>query len=537
MVGGHGTESTGRIRVVRAVEVYNNTYAGTNQNYFVGGIRSGIVLFHDNSISGYSNPAQFVLVNYRSIFPLGFGGEDGTNPWDVNEPNIFFSGTAAAASAGTTVTVSGVNWTANQWSGYTLRRTSAGAGTNYSWIQSNTSNSITYSDAGGFGPNMTFAAGNALEIRKVDFAIDQPGRALGSMLSGDPPPLPIGWNDQVTEPCYSWNNGGVNFSAGVGTRQGVHFFNNTPMPGYTHYTYPHPLVTGGEPSPTPTATPTSTPTSMSILGNISTRGFVHTGNNVMIGGFIVQGTLSKKVILRAIGPELTPFGVPNELASPTLELHNSTGALIASNDNWQTTILGGIITHDQVQQILGSGRAPTDGRESAIVANLPPGNYTAIVHGVNGTTGVALVEVYDLNPGVGSILGNISTRGFVQTGNNVMIGGFIVQGTLSKKVILRAIGPELTHFGISNALANPTLELHDESGAMIATNDNWQTTILGGIIASNQVSDIQNSGHAPTAAFESAIIAILPAGNYTAIVRGVNNTTGNALMEVYDLDH
>src|SRR5262245_22270076 len=258
MVGGHGTESTGRIRVVRAVEVYNNTYAGTNQNYFVGGIRSGIVLFHDNSISGYWNPAQFVLVNYRSIFPMGFGGEDGTNPWDVDEPNVFFSGTAAAPSSGTTVAVSGVNWTANQWSGYTLRRTSGGAGTNYSWILSNTSNSITYSNAGGFGPNMTFAAGNALEIRKVDFAIDQPGRALGSMLSGDNPTPPPGWNNQVTEPCYSWNNGGVNFSAGVGTRQGVHFFNDTRMPGYTPYTYPHPLVTGGQQSPTPT--PTSSPT-------------------------------------------------------------------------------------------------------------------------------------------------------------------------------------------------------------------------------------------------------------------------------------
>ena len=158
------------------------------------------------------------------------------------------------------------------------------------------------------------------------------------------------------------------------------------------------------------------------------------------------------------------------------------------------------------------------------------------MRGVNNTVGVALVEVYDLSPGASSSLGNISTRSFVQTGEHVMIGGFIVQGTGPKRVIIRAIGPELTQFGIPDALANPRLELHNGSGALIATNDDWQTTIVGGIITSNQVSDIQNSGHAPTVASESAIIADLPPGNYTAIVSGVNNTAGVALVEVYDLD-
>src|SRR6266566_4223229 len=177
------------------------------------------------------------------------------------------------------------------------------------------------------------------------------------------------------------------------------------------------------------------------LGNISTRAFVQTGDNVMIGGFIVQGTTPKRVIIRAIGPELSQYGVPNPMADPTLELHDGTGALIASNDNWQTTIIGGIITQDQVQDIINSGHAPGDPSESAIIANLPAGNYTAIVHGVNNTTGVALVEVYDLGPqtnlipNTNSILGNISTRSFVQTGDNVMIGGFIVQGTQPKRVI------------------------------------------------------------------------------------------------------
>jgi hypothetical protein len=272
------------------------------------------------------------------------------------------------------------------------------------------------------------------------------------------------------------------------------------------------------------------------LGNISTRGFVQTGDNVMIGGFIVQGTGAKRVIIRAIGPELTQHGITNPLANPTLELHDGTGALIGSNDDWQTTIIGGIITSSQLTDIQNSSHAPTAASESAIIANLQPGNYTAIVRGVNNTTGVGLVEVYDLSPGTTSLLGNISTRGFVQTGDNVMIGGFIVQGTGAKRVVIRAIGPELTQHGITNPLADPTLELHNATGALIGFNDNWQTTILGGVITSDQVSDIQNSGHVPTAASESAIIANLTPGNYTAIVRGVNNTTGVGLVEVYDLN-
>ena len=274
----------------------------------------------------------------------------------------------------------------------------------------------------------------------------------------------------------------------------------------------------------------------SYLGNISTRSFVQTGDNVMIGGFIVQGTQSKRVILRAIGPELSQFGIPNAMADPTLELHNGNGALIASNNNWQNTIIGGIITSNQVQDIQNSGLAPTDARESAIIADLPPGHYTAIVRGVNNTTGVALVETYDLSPSLQSILGNISTRSFVQTGDDVMIGGFIVQGTQPKNVIIRAIGRELSQYGVPNPLADPTLELHNGSRALIASNDNWQQTIIGGIVTQNQVQNIQNSGLAPTDASESAIIANLPPGNYTAIVRGVNNTTGVALVEVYDLD-
>jgi hypothetical protein len=274
----------------------------------------------------------------------------------------------------------------------------------------------------------------------------------------------------------------------------------------------------------------------SLLGNISTRAFVETGVDVMIGGFIIEGSGPKTVIVRAIGPELTPFGVPNALADPTLELHNGTGASIASNNDWQTTVIGGIITADQVSAIQNSGYAPTQPSESAIVATLQPGNYTAIVRGVNNTIGVALVEVYDLTADNISVLSNISTRSFVQTGDNVMIGGFIVQGNGPKTVIVRAIGPELTSFGIPNPLADPSLDLHNSTGALIASNNDWQTTVIGGIVTGDQVSAIQSSGHAPTEPSESAIIATLQPGNYTAIVRGVNNTVGVALVEVYDLN-
>src|SRR4029077_20375831 len=172
-------------------------------------------------------------------------------------------------------------------------------------------------------------------------------------------------------------------------------------------------------------------------------------------------------------------------------------ALIASNDNWQQTIIGGIITGDQRGDIHNSGHAPGDGRESAIIAELPAGNYTASLRGVNNLTGVALVEVYDLSTNSNSILSNISTRSFVKTGDDVMIGGFIVAGGVSKRVIVRAIGPELTQHGVPNALADPTLELHDGTGALIASNDNWVRTIIGGIITANQLRDLHDSGYAP----------------------------------------
>ena len=255
--------------------------------------------------------------------------------------------------------------------------------------------------------------------------------------------------------------------------------------------------------------------------NIATRLLVGTGENVLIGGFIVTGDAPKVLLVRAIGPSLTNFGVPNALSDPTLRLQDSANH-VTVNDNWRDT---------QEQFILETGLPPTDNRESAIVAGLDPGNYTAIVEGHGGATGIALVEVYDL--GTASVdgsgrakLGDISTRGFVDTGDNVMIGGFIIQ-RVATKVVVRAIGPSLSAFGVNGALPDPTLELKNSSGSTLIGNDDWQQ---------GQAAEIQQAGLAPNDPHESAVVATLPPGLYTAIVSGKGGATGLALVEVYALE-
>ncbi len=258
-----------------------------------------------------------------------------------------------------------------------------------------------------------------------------------------------------------------------------------------------------------------TSTSASQPLNISTRMRVETNDNVLIGGFIVTGTQPKKVIVRAVGPSLT---LPGKLANPTLELFGPSG-LITSNDNWQDA--------PNKQETIDSTIPPTDPLESAIVATLPANRtgYTAIVRGAGRGTGVGLVEVYDLAPGADSKLANISSRGRVQTGENVMIGGFILgKSSGSAKVIVRAIGPSLS--GVSGALADPTVELRDANGELVRSNDNWKET---------QQAEIQASGIPPPNDKESAIVATLSPGAYTAIVAGKGNTTGVGLVEVYQL--
>jgi voltage-gated potassium channel Kch len=246
---------------------------------------------------------------------------------------------------------------------------------------------------------------------------------------------------------------------------------------------------------------------------------VQTGNNVGIGGFIITGTVPKHVVLRAIGPSLAQAGVPDVLADPVLELHGPAGFVTVINDNWKD---------NQEVTIAAAGLAPTSDLEAAIDATLAPGAYTAIVSGKGGTSGVALVEVYDLTQSVSAKLANISTRALVGTGDNVVIAGFILGGgSNSDKVALRGIGPSLTTVGVANAMTDPILELRDSDGALLASNDNWQDD-------TNQAAELTAAGLAPANNLESGVAMTLPPGLYTALLSGVNSSTGIGLVEVYD---
>ena len=257
--------------------------------------------------------------------------------------------------------------------------------------------------------------------------------------------------------------------------------------------------------------------------NISTRLKVQTGDNALIGGFIVRGIGPKKMIVRGMGPSLSAKGVPGVLQDPTLELHDSTGATILSNDNWQDDA-------KKAAEIQATGLAPGDPHESAIVATLDPGSYTAVLRGANNTIGVGLVEAYDLDDQpAASELANVSTRGRVETGDNVIIGGYIVGAPEPAKLIVRGMGPSLAANNIAGSLQDPTLELHDASGAKIMSNDNWQDN-------ATQAALLRAAGLAPSDTRESALTVTLNPGNYTAIVRGKNDTQGVALVEFYKLN-
>ena len=263
----------------------------------------------------------------------------------------------------------------------------------------------------------------------------------------------------------------------------------------------------------------------SQLLNIATRLKVLNGDNVLIAGFIITGTDPKNIIIRGIGPSLNGVGVT--LADPTLELHQGSTTL-ATNDNWKINDQTG---QSQQAEIEATTIQPTNDLESAILMTLSPGAYTAILAGKNGGTGVGVVEVYDLAQAANSKLANISTRGFVDTGDNVMIGGLIVGGGGggTAKVIVLALGPSVP---VEGALADPTLELHDASGTTIATNDNWKINDQTG---QSQQAEIEATTIPPTNDLESALVQTLAPGDYTAIVRGKNNTTGIGLVAAYNL--
>lgn len=258
------------------------------------------------------------------------------------------------------------------------------------------------------------------------------------------------------------------------------------------------------------------------LLNMSTRARVLTGDQVSIDGFIIIGTQGKNILLRGIGPSLLGKGVPGTLLDPVIELHSGSTTL-NTNDNWKTDDVSGTSQQTIIQN---TGLAPTDDRESALLVSLAPGAYTTVLRGKNNTTGVGVVEIYDLSQSTASALGNISGRAFVDTGDNVVIGGFISGGGggAASKIVVRGLGPSLAASGVPSPLQDPILDLFDSNGTKIQTNDNWRDT---------QQTEIQGTGLAPTDDRESAISGVVAAGAYTAILRGKNNTTGVGLIEIY----
>jgi cytochrome c peroxidase len=267
-----------------------------------------------------------------------------------------------------------------------------------------------------------------------------------------------------------------------------------------------------------TNVPGASPTPAQAL-NISTRLEVGTGDNVMIGGFIIKGNSSKSVLIRGLGPSLSNLGLAGVLLDPVLELRGTNGAVLFQNDNWKD---------DQRAQIEGTAFQPTDDREPVIVASLPPAAYTTILTGKNQTTGIGLIEIYDRDQTADSELQNISTRGFVGAQSNVLIGGFILRGNNNTRLAVRGLGPSLSQFGLTNLLADPTLELHDGNGAILIANDNWTDDSAAADL-------LRANGLALSDPRESAIFTTLPAGQFTAILAGKNGGIGIGTIEVYNL--
>ncbi len=353
----------------------------------------------------------------------------------------------------------------------------------------------------------TFDTPNGIAFRPARFSGDEDG--VGNIYVAD----------AAAGEILEFTKAGVEETfASVGNPNFLAFERATPSPS------PPPSPS---PSPSPSVSPSPTP---GLLRNISTRDNVLTGDNVMIGGFIIRGgATAKTVVIRAIGPSLPLSGA---LSNPVLELNLPDGTVITNND-WKDNSAA-----DQAA-LIAAQLAPTNDLESALIISLPPedvsttgsGLYTAIVRGNNSGTGIALMEVYDLDDPLttASELVNISTRGFVSTGDDVLIGGFITgPGSDDGKVLMRAIGPTLAAAGVSNPLQDPTLELFDGDGNSVAFNNDWKDTAS---------DEILGTGLAPTNESESAILSALVAGSYTVIVRGVNDTSGVALVEAYHLEN
>jgi hypothetical protein len=289
----------------------------------------------------------------------------------------------------------------------------------------------------------------------------------------------------------------------------------TPTPTPTVTPTPSPIPT---PTPTPTSTPSPTPPTQAL--NLSTRLRVQTGDNAGIGGFIITGNAPKSLLFRGIGPSLTALGISGALANPTLDLRRADGTRILANNDWRDT---------QETEIQATGLAPTENLEAAIVQTLDPGSYTIILRGMGMTTGIGLVEIFDLDQVPISKLANISTRAFVETGASIVIAGFIVGGDSgSDQIIVRGIGPSLADLGLNNTLPDPTLELRDANAALLRANNNWQDDPA-------QAAELTDAGLALSNQLESGIAMTLPPGAYTALLAGLQIGFGVGLVEVYDL--
>jgi len=493
--------SGGGLRVDGTVEIRNSTISGNiasgEDSGTGGGISSGgVVILSNSTISG-----NFANQNGGGI----------TNGASMTIMNSTISGNSAGSggailSGGSNGTLEIVNTILKAGSGGTIA-TNGGTVTSLGY-------NLSSDNGGGF----LTAAGDQINTNPILSPLQNNGGPTFTHLpqtgspaidAGDPSFTPPPFNDQRGALYLRVSNSRIDIGA-VEVQP-------SPIPTPT----PTPTAT-----PTPTGTPTPTPTPSSTPAralNMSTRLRVETGERVMIGGFIVTGTATKDVAIRGLGPSLTGSGISDVLSDPTLELRDGSSTLVFQNDNWQDNAAS-------AAQLVTLGLAPQNPNESGIVATLQSGgSYTAIVAGANGGAGVGLVEIYDVNPTANSQLANISTRGFVQTGDNVMIGGFILgAGNQNTGVVVRGIGPSLAQFGLSNLLADPTLELRDGNGMLLIANDNWQDD-------SASAAQLTVHGLAPQNPFESGIFASLPSGAFTAILAGKNSGTGIGLIEIYNV--
>ena len=551
----------------------NNTYASGNYTPTAAGTYRWIATYtgdaNNNGIAGLCNAANETVVVtkgntsttiFSSTNPSIFGqsvtftatvnpvAPASTTPTgtvtftidgNLGSPIALSGNTAQFTTASLTVAGSPHTITAT-YNGDTDYNTSTSSTFSQTVTKANTTTTVTTSqNPSASGQNVTFTAtvsvvvpGSGTPTGTIQFVIDASNAGAPVPLSGgqaqfSTSTLTIAGSPHSVTANYS---GDANFGLSTGSLSGgqsVATPSPTPTPTATATATPTATATATATptaSPTATASPSATPTTTPAQSlNIATRLRVDVGDKVSIGGFIIRGNVAKPVVLRGLGPSLVSAGLPaaSLLQDPVIELHGSNGALISSNDNWKDT---------QKAQIEGTPFQPTDDHEAVILATLPPAAYTVILKGVNQTSGIGLVEVYDNDAALDSDLANISTRGFVQTGDEVMIGGFVLGGNNNAtRIAVRALGPSLTNFGLVNVLADPTLELHNADGTIMVANDDWQSDVASAAL-------LTANGLAPSNPKEAAIFTSLaPPGQFTAIVAGKNGGIGVALVEIYNL--